>query len=628
MKKKTCLSVVGIVLLATMCMSACAKKNDAPSIEIETIAEDSTEVAETEDAAIAISDFAVGRSVIEDGDAVYMVSRYRVAVYNRSTKETKVLWTKEGHLPGRYDAGEGAGILVGDKIYFETNMVDANDSTNIIGLQFNVINTDGSGYEVVAEYPNKDTGITMYGGMMLKDGVIYYGGDGQNDCFKIDDDGNITETVARKDMEAYASVPEGYETPYLMDEGYVTMFPVATAAEYNEVLLRSPDYTSVILYPSDGTVTNLEGMLVCADDDKIITYQSNDVDGKYTYTYYCHTMTGTPQDEPETELFTLDNSLNIFDYENGLLYYITSAVSDSGELYYEYRTMDENMTSNVIYEQHVEQNAFDVSAGILFRDRIEDNYLYTITSKDCAMYYAKVNLDNGEVELLGEPYYDSGIENYGRIQNGTAAYKNEDGVILISSKATTFFVDERYPGAAAINEVMQQHYDNALAIGDSDITEATQLYNDYKDSGWFNPYSCETSVSNVAFCNDEIISFMQDGYDYYGGAHGMPYRAPFTFDLNSGAKLALRDVVGNSEEDFKAVVLSHVQEIFDAGEEGEYWDDMMDTASQYTDLDMGYLLTDDGVLLWYDPYLLSSYARGFVEVLIPYSELDMKINVQ
>ena len=76
------------------------------------------------------------------------------------------------------------------------------------------------------------------------------------------------------------------------------------------------------------------------------------------------------------------------------------------------------------------------------------------------------------------------------------------------------------------------------------------------------------------------------------------------------------------------IVSSHVQEVYESGEEEEYWDDMVETAAEYTNFDMPYLLTKDGVLIWYDPYLLSSYARGYVEITIPYSELDMKITLQ
>ena len=34
-----------------------------------------------------------------------------------------------------------------------------------------------------------------------------------------------------------------------------------------------------------------------------------------------------------------------------------------------------------------------------------------------------------------------------------------------------------------------------------------------------------------------------------------------------------------------------------------------------------FYLTDDGLVIYYPPYELSYYARGFVEFVIPYSEL-------
>lgn len=52
----------------------------------------------------------------------------------------------------------------------------------------------------------------------------------------------------------------------------------------------------------------------------------------------------------------------------------------------------------------------------------------------------------------------------------------------------------------------------------------------------------------------------------------MPYRTGFTFDLNTGERLSLEDVIDNSEEELKEIVTAYFAKDINEFPEG-YWGD-------------------------------------------------------
>ena len=66
------------------------------------------------------------------------------------------------------------------------------------------------------------------------------------------------------------------------------------------------------------------------------------------------------------------------------------------------------------------------------------------------------------------------------------------------------------------------------------------------------------------------MSFCQQEYDYQGGAHGMPLWIGLTFDLETGERLSLPDVIANSEEELNSIVTEYFAEYINGNPE-EFW---------------------------------------------------------
>ncbi len=116
-------------------------------------------------------------------------------------------------------------------------------------------------------------------------------------------------------------------------------------------------------------------------------------------------------------------------------------------------------------------------------------------------------------------------------------------------------------------------------------------------------------------------------YEYLGGAHGMPYWAGFTFDLQTGERLLLSDITGISQEELKEVVSRYFAEMISQKPEN-FWEDAVDVVYETTNFESDFYLTEQGIVFYYGPYDLACYAAGFQKVTIPYYEFNMQITLE
>ena len=61
-------------------------------------------------------------------------------------------------------------------------------------------------------------------------------------------------------------------------------------------------------------------------------------------------------------------------------------------------------------------------------------------------------------------------------------------------------------------------------------------------------------MSKIFYADQHYLSYYQSEYDYQGGLHEMLSRNGYTFDLQTGARLTLEDVIADSEEELKEIV--------------------------------------------------------------------------
>ena len=106
----------------------------------------------------------------------------------------------------------------------------------------------------------------------------------------------------------------------------------------------------------------------------------------------------------------------------------------------------------------------------------------------------------------------------------------------------------------------------------------------------------------------------------------MPYWIPHTFDLHTGEELGLSFFVANDEAEFKDIVTEQFIKMYDVNPEW-YWDGAIETVRETVNFESPFYLSEDGLVIYYGPYDLAAYAAGFVEIVVPYENLEMYVPI-
>jgi len=156
-----------------------------------------------------------------------------------------------------------------------------------------------------------------------------------------------------------------------------------------------------------------------------------------------------------------------------------------------------------------------------------------------------------------------------------------------------------------------------LSVLDAMAEEAAEVK---KDFGYLMDYSDDTDIY-VARADGAVISFKSSNYSYMGGAHGMSGLFGDTFDVESGEKISIDELMDNADG-FKTFARKY---IFDEIQE-KYADDVFpEYESILSDMwneNLNWYMDGSGLVIIFNPYDLGPYAAGTFEFHIPYSALE------
>lgn len=172
--------------------------------------------------------------------------------------------------------------------------------------------------------------------------------------------------------------------------------------------------------------------------------------------------------------------------------------------------------------------------------------------------------------------------------------------------------------AGMINQDILSWFEDSLAYAD----QAAKALDGLEDSDALQ-YTLDVQYS-LTYLDETKICLLLSGYEYSGGAHGMPFRTALIYDLNSGQKIETEDLFDVTEEDFSTLFTEAFSDLI-AESPGDYWADAMDYVHEEASLENeNYYLTETGVTFYFEPYVLAAYAYGYIEAEIPYDRLPLK----
>ena len=185
---------------------------------------------------------------------------------------------------------------------------------------------------------------------------------------------------------------------------------------------------------------------------------------------------------------------------------------------------------------------------------------------------------------------------------------------VIENKDNNAFItagNEQYKkdAEAAISEAEAEFKDSAAAV----------LASEGKN---YHPMVFTRSFE-VSLNQDNLLSITQLDYANTYGAHPNTLKSSKTFNLAENKALTLSEVLGKNAADTD----SYVKEKFDAyvketvGELLEYYQQNSEKALSA----VNFCLTEDALVLYYNPYDILPYAAGSPEVKVPYADTTIKL---
>ncbi|MDL2300932.1 DUF3298 and DUF4163 domain-containing protein [Lachnospiraceae bacterium OttesenSCG-928-D06] len=127
----------------------------------------------------------------------------------------------------------------------------------------------------------------------------------------------------------------------------------------------------------------------------------------------------------------------------------------------------------------------------------------------------------------------------------------------------------------------------------------------------------------ITYCTEHYICILIEGYEYAGGAHGMPFRYVLIYNRQTGEPVKGEKLFSITKESVKELRKQAFAQVFKEHPEN-YWDNVLQIVEDSKDFfETGYYLSPNGVVFYYAPYELAAYVYGFTEATVPYTVLPL-----
>lgn len=555
--------------------------------------------------------------ILEDRDFIYFYNGSKIVKINKESKNSDVLWKSdytEQFMP------EVKALLIEDQIYFLEKWWSISSCT--IEYELSVINTDGTGYTRIEE---ADDSSFCFSDLYFADGILYVSTHDSVIEYILYADGTWGKNEAVSEDDLYRNLAQMYEEIYISSCPAHIFFAMQSLKNYGYILFNKNGVV-VKVSPESGEETEVleKGTIRAVNEQYFLADQyNNGVDNLYLI----------DAETLKIRYFT-ECSGSVIDMDEKYVYVIKSDYSeDRGASYiYERIALADGEKSSLFSQKEFVGVNSGFYGGVFgdCADRVVgicDNYIYYVGEVDYKLYLMRRNLDEpSEEEVLGEAFYDSGISEVGSVvschERNYSKEKVDDYLIAVDFERLV--VDERFSGAAEINRIFEDKQEEIVAYEKQNAKDVEGILESTTDPDFSLHYHCVSLLSPIYYYDGHYLSLYQDDDDYGGGGHGILYREGYTFDLQTGQRLTLQDVIGNDEEELKDIVTQYFSEYIDENA-GTFWDDAKTSVKEQITLESDFYLKEDGICFYFPPYALAPFAAGFPEVTIPYEEFEIKI---
>lgn len=187
--------------------------------------------------------------------------------------------------------------------------------------------------------------------------------------------------------------------------------------------------------------------------------------------------------------------------------------------------------------------------------------------------------------------------------------QNEEKTSLLGEDGTYNLEDEKLIVSVTLPDEENKYIKNIYAYGEEQIQRFVSDKEEFKNiSSESFPWNLDIDYKKSE--SDTIVSYLVQGYEYTGGAHGNAFLKSFNFDKKTGKELGVEDIV-TSKETFKTLSALAKKELTvdypeGADERPENW------SVWYVD--------DTSITFVFMAYQIAAYATGQQELKIEMTE--------
>lgn len=145
----------------------------------------------------------------------------------------------------------------------------------------------------------------------------------------------------------------------------------------------------------------------------------------------------------------------------------------------------------------------------------------------------------------------------------------------------------------------------------------------YLESIKENPESATSEFAldySITYHNGPLTNLLLDSYSYTGGAHGTRLLISQLFSTETGQLLTLTDLFGD-QTDLVVEKRNQYFQQYILDNPDLFFADVLEYVSENKEIDNRFYLSENGLVFYYEPYMISPYSSGFVSVTIPYDDL-------
>lgn len=227
--------------------------------------------------------------------------------------------------------------------------------------------------------------------------------------------------------------------------------------------------------------------------------------------------------------------------------------------------------------------------------------------------------DKGETEIeMQTDYKDSEpMKAYSFTRTETpqeeASYENSFALYLpenptIADSVCRYFFDKAKSCSGNPKSMMKKDDEEFYSLFESAVSEGMGFMN------W-----TRNKMSDVIYNDKGILSYAVHWDEYSGGAHGMYGSNFLVFDITSGKRLMLNDVIEEPASKFWQ------DKIYEKLSEQYKPEDLKADFSLPISPSENFFISPKGIGFFYNPYEIAPYVYGGAQVFIPFSEVSDKI---